>query len=197
MRPVRIDTMLLLGFSGKMGSGKNFVAEKLFLPLIAQKFGPVLPVAFADQIKINTAVKYGLTHEEVFVNKTAASRRLLQLEGTEEGRCKRGEDIWIRFLDSWLQVYKARGFRAAVVTDVRFKNEAEFIHSRGGKLVRIEAADRTAARMLAEGSNDAVARHSSETQLDAFDEFDLVVDNSMHVDVRKQLLAIHAFVEAL
>ena len=43
--------MEIFGFSGKMGSGKNYVAEKFFLPNLSKKNS--LVIGFADHLKID------------------------------------------------------------------------------------------------------------------------------------------------
>lgn len=60
-------------------------------------------------------------------------RRLQQVYGTEAGRDIHGENCWVDAL--------ARTMEPGVnyvVTDVRFPNEVEDIHSLGGKVVRIQ-----------------------------------------------------------
>jgi hypothetical protein len=61
-------------------------------------------------------------------------RRLLQRMGTEAGRHIHGEDCWIKLAKKKLDA--APG--PVVVTDVRFRNEAEAIRSWGGKIIKIE-----------------------------------------------------------
>jgi hypothetical protein len=62
-------------------------------------------------------------------------RRLLQRIGTEVGRTLFGENAWIDVLDRKLD---AEAPELAVVTDIRFPNEVEWVLSRGGTYVRIE-----------------------------------------------------------
>jgi len=83
----------LYGFSGKLGSGKNFIAEKVFKEMFYDV--PTLIMAFADQFKIDCIVLDNINREEIFHKKTETSRKMLQKRGTEEGREKYGEDIWV------------------------------------------------------------------------------------------------------
>lgn len=62
-------------------------------------------------------------------------REALQLLGTEAGRNVFHEDIWVISL-----LNRANG-RKVVVTDVRFKNEIDYIQKNGGKIVRIIRGD--------------------------------------------------------
>jgi hypothetical protein len=59
-------------------------------------------------------------------------RRLLQVYGTECGRNVFGENVWV---DLALKGYDYGD--NIVITDVRFPNEAEAVHKRGGFVVKI------------------------------------------------------------
>ncbi len=61
-------------------------------------------------------------------------RRFLQALGTEGVRKHIGDDAWV---DALAKKVAESGARHIVVTDVRFPNEAAWIHSRGGKLLRV------------------------------------------------------------
>jgi hypothetical protein len=92
--------------------------------------------------------EYAKKHSEV--------RELLQRLGTEGGRNLLGENVWVDAL--FKEPYKN-----LVITDVRFKNVAEAIHKRGGKIIRI----------IREGVN-AVNAHFSEH---AYSEQDYTIIN--------------------
>ena len=74
----------IFGFSGLLGSGKNYVAESLFIPNLPQK--PTLCMGFADHIKIDICTKRNVDYDLLFHSKDCNTRRLLQLEATENGR---------------------------------------------------------------------------------------------------------------
>lgn len=65
----------------------------------------------------------------------AEVRRFLQVLGTEGVRGHLGDNAWVDALHHKLLVEKPE---AVVITDVRFPNEADFIHALGGKLVRVK-----------------------------------------------------------
>jgi len=99
-------------------------------------------------------------------------RRLLQAHGVAV-RNHIGDNVWVDALmrkASWLL---AEG-QPLVVTDVRFPNEADAIHNKGGIVVRVNRPG------TADGTN-ATDLHISETALDEY-EFDLVVDNTGAID---------------
>jgi hypothetical protein len=62
-------------------------------------------------------------------------RTLLQRMGTEAGRDIHGEDCWV--LAAERDLANALGAAPLAITDVRFPNEAAFIHRHGGVLWRI------------------------------------------------------------
>lgn len=87
-------------------------------------------------------------------------RRFLQELGVG-ARTVLGEQVWI---DALFQAISP--FDRVVIPDVRFCNEAEAIRKHGGKLVRI---------MRPGHAGDL---HVSERELDGWDDWDLIVDNS-------------------
>jgi phosphomevalonate kinase len=177
---------MIYGFSGKMGTGKNYICENMFLPIIKHETGKdVLQLAFADQIKVNVMTKYNLTKEDVCDKKSADVRHLLQKEGTEEGRDKLGTNIWVNYLDKWIDLHRSRGIEHFLITDVRFINEVEYIKSKGGRVIRIEAEERNRERLERENNGEHIRQHRSETELDTYTDFDLVLNNDRDSDQQK------------
>lgn len=163
------------GFSGKAGSGKNYVSEKLFLPLLTEK--STLFMAFADHFKIEAIVKDKLDYDKVFGQKDEKTRVVLQKRGTEEGRDVFGPDIWINILEQWMKLYASRGIERFIITDVRFPNEVEFIKKKGGKVIRIESPNRVRNRRYWEKIKD---EHISEKALDDYKNFDYIIHNDYY-----------------
>ena len=172
--------MIIIGFAGKMGSGKNHFAEKIIAPLLKSQGHQVVILAFADQLKVELMTKYGLSYAEVFENKSASTRDLLQKEGTALGRDVRGSDIWIKYLANWTEIFAARGINYILITDVRFTNEAEWIKSKNGILVKIDAPDRHNIYCMSKNISPENKVHQSETELDNYNAFDIVIDNRQH-----------------
>ena len=184
--------MVIIGFTGKMGSGKNYIAEQILLPFLTSHGYQVLTLAFADQLKIDCMTKYGLNYNDVFKDKSPATRAILQQEGTENGRNTRGADIWIKYVASWVQIFSARGIEHFLIPDVRFQNEAEWILQQGGILVKIDANDRHQHHCATRGISSERQQHSSETDLDSFDHYDIIIDNriSNQENVKQQTLDV-------
>ena len=175
--------MEVYGFIGNMGCGKNYIAEKVFLPKLKPK--PTLVMAFADHFKITAICFQNLEYTKVFGEKDEYTRKQLQQLGTELGRDKYGDDIWLIVLYNWMQVYNERGIERFIITDVRFENEVNFIKSLNGSIIKIEAPDRNLDRLIKESNgNDhkikELANHRSETNIKEFKEYDYLIDNTKY-----------------
>ena len=175
--------MKLIGISGKMGSGKNYLAEKTLYPYFKDKYN-ILIIGFGDLMKNELYARdLKLSYDELYDHKTFETRQKLQLYGTENGRDKYHEDIWVRGLDIQIETFKRRcGENSLVIIcDVRFKNEYEYIKSKGGKNIRVHAPLRTQSRYIKESNNDIynlkiIKSHRSEIELDD-QVFDIIYNN--------------------
>jgi len=176
-------TPIILGISGKMGSGKDFMVENVIVPFFSQRGLRVSQVCFADQLKVEVASKFNFPLEKMFGDKTPEIRNKLQIYGTEEGRDKYHPDIWINATECWIKLRHMRGEADVfVIADCRFKNEAAWFECNNNLLIRLNAADRTAQRMQVDSGGDQevyekIKNHRSEIDLDNF-EFKNVVDNT-------------------
>ena len=79
--------------------------------------------------------------------------------------------------DIWIKLTLESEYKIApdilIITDVRFKNEAKAIKDSGGILIRMES-DRS--------EEDT---HKSETDLDYYNNFDLVINNNIGVSIKE------------
>lgn len=98
-----------------------------------------------------------------------SNRQILQYIG-EAMRNLFGEDIWIKALFQNYFGDTINGHQYWIITDVRYRNEADYIKDKGGILIRINRNTRY---------NDD---HKSETDLDDYDKFDYIVDNNGTID---------------
>lgn len=158
---------LLIGLSGKAGSGKSTAAEYL------SQFHGYHQVAFAGALKeiVATALRFtaGQLHggrkEEIDSRWGVSPRWCLQWLGTEVLRAK-WPDIWIRHLrQDILDFLSINGQQPIVVTDVRFRDEAEALKDMGAVLWRIE---RTGAGIM-----NGIPGHVSESDLDGWAGWDV------------------------
>lgn len=177
---------MIIGVCGKMGSGKDYIVSNYIVPIL-ERFGiRNIHLSFADQIKVNVIAKQNVPFEEVFINKNRNTRQLLQSEGTENGRDVFGNDIWIKHYDAWMKTFMTRGIQAIVTSDVRFRNEFDYIRSRNGLIIKIVAGERNESRLRKESVSDMniynkIKNHKSECDLDNVDDimYDLVIDNDI------------------
>lgn len=126
--------MIILGLSGKKLSGKNTVAEIIKKQLSHKR---VMLFGFADALKEECAAMLGITIAQIEDNKIRY-RGLLQWYGTEYRRYD-NPNYWItRLCDKLVMVQHT--VDVAIVTDVRFKNEAQALtqlSDDGAILVRV------------------------------------------------------------
>ena len=178
----------LIGLSGKLGSGKNYIAEKIIAPVFANEYN-ILIIGFGDQVKQELyARNLELTYDILYDNKTNESRQQLQQYATENGRDKYSEDMWIRGLDMQIETFKRRSYKNTliIICDVRFKNEAEYIKKKNGLLFRIDAPLRTQSRYWKESGGNLqlhqlISKHRSEIDLDEYN-FDYIINNNSTLD---------------
>lgn len=177
---------MFIGISGKMGSGKDHIAENYIKQYIENELKEkCLILSFADMLKINLMVRHDIKLNELFQGrKTPEIRKLLQIEGTEKGRNIYGEDIWIRYLEAWSELHKSRGIKYIIIPDVRFKNEYYFIKKNNGIIFRVNAPNRNEKRLREEGEQyyDIIKNHQSEIELDDF-KFDIIIDNDNEINI--------------
>jgi hypothetical protein len=163
-------------------SGKTFAATAL----AHQGFQPI---SFAEPLKQMAVVfleSFGYREDEalklVWVDKHkylpelgCTARWLLQTIGTEWGRQKIADDVWIRCWQARVERHDK-----VVTDDVRFLNEAEAIKAAGGEMWKV--VRRSAVH---DGS------HESEGALDNWDGFDAVIDNDGSLeDFRRKIDAL-------
>lgn len=163
---------MIIGLSGKARAGKDSVAQ-----MLVEDYG-FTRLAFADVIKtcvyaLDPIISLsGLRLQHLIdANGWEAAkefpevRRLLQVFGTEVGRNLIDEQIWIE-----MTLAGAKASSNIVISDVRFKNEAEEIKYQGGQVWRITRA-----------VGDTIDFHRSETDLDSWN-FDYYVPNNGSLD---------------
>ena len=157
--------MIIIGLSGKKQSGKDTVYE-LAADLLQ---GPIIGrVAFADPLKQEVSEITGMTCKFIEENKSDF-RELLQVWGTEFRRRFNGNDYWINKMDKIIEQSSAH-LDVLFITDIRFKNEADYIKSIGGKLVRVE-------RRQYDTYPGTIDTHSTERDMDDYSQFDYVLNN--------------------
>lgn len=148
--------------SGKMGSGKTTTAKAVVDRLNAKGI-KATTIKFADILyEMHEAIravcnKYGVPFE-------SKEGDLLQQLGTEWGRRKKGENVWVNATREKMRLLEFSGFEAFVVEDCRFKNE--FSAFPGALTVRLEAPE-DVRKSRCDGWRDNT-NHPSEIDLDGY-----------------------------
>ena len=184
--------MKLIGLSGKLGSGKNYIAEKIIAPYFQDKYN-ILIIGFGDQVKNELYARdETLTYDLLYDQKSYDSRKKLQEYATEYGRDKYNQDMWIRGLDMQIETFVKRSPKDVmiIICDVRFVNEADYIKKKNGYLFKINSLNRTNLRYWKEADNDEIkynniCNHKSEIDLDNYKLFDLIINNDIKLDINE------------
>ena len=126
---------MLIGLTGKKQSGKTTVADYLCSYHNFSRFG------FADPLKDICGLLYpGLDfweekEKESKDNQYGLSRReILQAVGTDIFRDQFNKDTWVNIMKYDIENNILENM---VIHDVRFDNEAEAIHDRGGIIINL------------------------------------------------------------
>lgn len=134
---------MLIGLCGPAGCGKDTLANEVL------NYDSYERYRFADPIK-NMLRQFHI-HDDVWedrARKEAAipwlgrsPRYLAQTLGTEWGRDLVHKDLWVLLAKGRWHHINADGKGRMIIPDVRFKNEAEWIHDAGGLIVTIVRPD--------------------------------------------------------
>ena len=169
---------MLIGFSGKKGSGKSYFADylvnnKLFIKL-----------SFASPLKEITKILFNLSDEDVkdpikkeLINPkfNASPRELMQWLGTDIMREEFNKkfnysgSIWIDSVKDKVKTLLDNN-KDVVIDDVRFQNEVDMIHSLGGIVINLR-------NDLDNTLTNSTSNHSSENQKLTFN-YEFVNDKS-------------------
>jgi hypothetical protein len=171
--------MKIIALSGKKRSGKDtiyvearhYFAEQDYEDKGYKDHGTSIGrVGFADPLKHEVSEVTGFTTSFIEEHKQEF-RTLLQVWGTDFRRCFCGSDYWINKMDAIIKK-SAKFYDILFVTDLRFKNEANFIKSVGGFVVHVE-------RRVQEDpeATDQSHTHVSEKDMDDYSDFDYVLNN--------------------
>ena len=165
---------MLIGFAGKARSGKDTAAK-----FLCDEYR-CLHYSFAQPIKDSCKIMFQLTDEqernkEQIIEPWGYSpRKMYQHIGTDIGRSL-DPNIWVK--NAEIFVKKNLG-RTVVISDVRFSNEAMWIHNRGGVVVQIIRGDN-------EGITESL--HASEHGMTDKDYDATIYNNGTIADLHNEL----------
>lgn len=133
---------MIIGLTGKARAGKSTVAKAL-------NYYGFEEIAFADELKAiaNRISNHTVNFRDDYIKEMPilngkTPREFLQKLGTEFVKPYFGEDIWIKHLEMYIDSYYAFDCSGPdlnfVISDVRFEAEAEWVKSRGGKIILVQ-----------------------------------------------------------
>lgn len=188
-----MNTMKVLGLHGRMGAGKNYIAEKIATGALsrADYMHHARSIAFADPLKEAVHVLFDVPLKDLYSQEGKARltdwrwedlgtlraqfpdrtgfmtvRDILQLFGTETMRALWGRDFWARLMRKTLKRFQAEGgYRLVIITDVRYPEEADVIRALGGEIWKIVPVDMPLDVILSSKTVEAHREHSSENEL--------------------------------
>jgi len=173
---------MIIGISAKIGCGKTFLTN-FFL----EEYPEYIKLGFGDVLKQECSETYGYPLEWNYTEEGKVEiitlighhvdgmtvREILQWHGTEYRRAE-DETYWLRkmidilgFKNQFSGLFDKHTTINIVIDDVRFINEANFVKYYGGILIRINP--------YPEWKSGLYANHRSETELDNFEDWDLVL----------------------
>ncbi len=156
--------MKIFGLAGKKQAGK----DTLFSVARDLVDGQAARVAFGDPLKAEVAKATQMPTAYIEANK-AQFRTILQWWGTEFRRHYFGADYWIKQMAEEVRVMQ-RVVDVLFITDVRFPNEADWVRSQSGVMVRVERDT---------GHSD---NHSTETEMDSYKHYDYTIENNASIN---------------
>jgi phosphopentomutase len=164
---------LIIGFSGKIGSGKDFISKHIFLPFLEKKIKNInyLFLSFADPVKQECAMKYECSYEKLYQNKDSLTRKRLQEVGSDF-REKVGAKVYVNAMKMNIKLHSERSnINVFIIPDVRYPGEMKFIQDNGGVVYRVTAIQRSLDKLTKECKGDEKemeirSNHLSETALD-------------------------------
>lgn len=170
---------MLIAFSGKRGTGKSSAANYLV------KTHGYKKISFADRLKeYSEILAPGIVSKMTLHNKEKAFFK--NGETRRDFMIKLGQ--FMRYYDDsyWIKAagIDTAGWPDVVVDDCRFANEAEYIKSLGGKIIRINRYP----KLNVYGPEEL--DDPSETDLDHYRAFDFVIHDCVNVslnDLYKQV----------
>lgn len=175
---------IIIGISGKIGSGKNTVADiikkhnKSFQEIaFAYKLKQIVSILSAQDIN-NTMSQTG---KNIYIPEFNMSiGEMLQKVGTDLFRDNFNVNTWV--IATFLQIFNNPG--NYIITDCRFKNEAKAIKDNGGILLRINRSNNNIST-----NSTRNLQHQSEIDLDDYTAFDYIINNDTDLqDLEKKVI---------
>ena len=194
---------ILIGISGKMGSGKDTAANYLRDFALTDGLTCVI-LAMADPLKAALAAFLGvdvkLFEDQAWKNTPLGGvwgswtpRWLLTTVGTTLFREQLDMDVHIHAIQSRIESLAESGVDIIIVSDIRMLNEANMIlKSESGHLIRVDRNREDRLEYLhSKGVDPTALTFKTETELDNFSKFTEILHHETLVELRNQLEAVY------
>lgn len=172
---------LLLSFSGKIGSGKDYIITNFIIPYLKQHKKSYIILSFANYLKQKLYIEHNVDYNKLYIHKDEDTRKLLQMVGDELRQ--KDKDVFIKSV--YVQILNSlSNYDVIILSDTRFKNEKMFLETLKEIktiTVKIVSPNRTKDKMTKENSIH-LQNHRSETELDD-EKFDYVLNNDYQDNV--------------
>lgn len=133
--------MRVIGITGKAGSGKDSLAS-----FLVENHG-FKRIGLADPLREFVSRMTGIPFEDLMQGEVKETpldnfggkspRQMMQTLGTEWGRQTIADDTWLQVAAVAIRKARQEGYAGVVIPDVRFDNEAHFVHQMGGDVVEV------------------------------------------------------------
>ena len=143
---------MIIGITGRSQSGKDTITD-----ILVKKYNFV-KISFADHLKKCVELIFNFSNDQMYSSKKdiideryhKTPRELLQWFGTDIMRKQFDNNFWINQMKLDMKTN-------IVISDIRFKNEAEFIKKNNGVIIKVER------------KSIPILNHESENQIIDFD----------------------------
>jgi len=190
---------MIIGISGKARSGKDTFSNMLTEELNKVSYPPYIMMAFAHELKTRCQTAFDLSYEQLWGDdKEVADKRYIKTRKDPRPEIQQHKEVgtipgspvdvywtareimqnygaFYRTVDNefWIKnlfrVAEDKEYNNVIITDVRYRNEAEYIqHKKGGYVVRVDRENKDDVHNM---------QHPSEVELDNYGGFDFVVNN--------------------
>ena len=154
--------MIIIGIGNKARNGKDTAGEAIvqhFNTLRGMQNRHGLKAAtpearifkFADALYKEAREKYGMTEKDPTLLQNIGAERRIESHGK----------YWIEMLEKSMQGFEG----IAVITDMRYENEADWVGNRGGYRLQVSRLNEDGTQYI---SPDRDPRHPSEIELDNY-----------------------------
>ena len=194
--------MILIGFSGPAGCGKDTAEDALSRHFV--NYGTIADslarhlnygtMAFAYTLKSGICEMFYL-NRNIFNSRESkeapipginkSPRELAQIIGTDCIRKMIGENTWVHIMARRYADFCETGLQRLAITDVRFENEAEWIRSMGGTIIHI----------VRPGVSWNPDGHESEHGIEIKDDDMILTNNGSLAEFEQKTLELFATIE--